>query len=238
MSYSYNNTSFNFFKFVLRPFVFIYYKKNNIVYKIFIKILIGLFIAFIIYSFISIFFRFEKMNNSTMEYSIKRGDFLIISKMRYAIEIKPFISKLTGKTIIFSKPKRGDIVLIVDPNSKKESIFKNFLSHTIYFCTFGKVDISKTKYIVKRVIGLPNETIEIRDKTVYINGILLNEPWININENNRILNFKISTRDNLKPYIIGYNEYFVMSDNRDYGYDSRNFGNISFSHILGKVLGK
>ncbi len=238
MSYSYHHTNFNFFKFLLKPFLFIYYKKNNIIYKITIKIIAGLLISFLLYAIISVFLQFERMNSSTMEYTIRKNDFIVISKVKYAIEIKPFISKLTGKTFIFSKPKRGDIVLLIDPKSKKESSIKNFISFSIYFFTLGKVNISETKYIVKRVIGLPNETIEIRDKAVYINGILLNEPWININENNRTLNAKISTRDNLKPYIIGYNEYFVMSDNRDYGYDSRDFGNINFSHIIGKVISK
>ena len=78
----------------------------------------------------------------------------------------------------------------------------------------------------------------MKDGRLYINGEMLNEPWANIDSDNRILDKEVSTRDNFGPYIIGYNEYFVMSDNRDYGYDSRDFGNVHFSNIDGKVISK
>ncbi|MDA0000604.1 S26 family signal peptidase [Brachyspira hyodysenteriae] len=78
----------------------------------------------------------------------------------------------------------------------------------------------------------------MRNKVVYINGEVLNEPWANAEFDGRILDAEVSSRDNFGPYIIGYNEYFVLSDNRDYGYDSRDFGNVHFSNIDGKVISK
>ena len=80
--------------------------------------------------------------------------------------------------------------------------------------------------------------LEIREKKVYINGSFLEESWANINNDLRFLNSEVSGRDNFGPYIIGYNEYFVLSDNRDYGYDSRDFGSVNFSFINGKVINR
>lgn len=209
-----------------------------VLYKIFVRIILGFIIAFFIFGIITIFVRFDKMKSSAMSNSIEKNETVITSKLRYAIAIKPFVSSLTGKTIIFSRPKRGDIIFMTDPRSSRENFIKRFFSYVIYFATFGNVNISKKRYLIKRVIGLPNETIEIREKKVYINGSFLEESWANINNDLRFLNSEVSGRDNFGPYIIGYNEYFVLSDNRDYGYDSRDFGSVNFSFINGKVINR
>lgn len=216
--------------------------KIAVLWKIFIRLILGFIIAFFIFGIITIFIRFDKMKSSAMsnstKNSIEKNETVITSKLRYAIAIKPFVSSLTGKTIIFSRPKRGDIIFMTDPRSSRENFIKRFFSYVIYFATFGNVNISKKRYLIKRVIGLPNETIEIREKKVYINGSFLEESWANINNDLRFLNSEVSGRDNFGPYIIGYNEYFVLSDNRDYGYDSRDFGSINFSFINGKVINR
>ncbi|TXJ45681.1 signal peptidase I [Brachyspira aalborgi] len=213
-----------------------------VLYKIFVRIILGFIIAFFIFGLLTIFVRFDKMKSSAMsnstKNSIEKNETVITSKLRYAIAIKPFVSSLTGKTIIFSRPKRGDIIFMADPRSSRENFIKRFFSYVIYFATFGNVNISKKRYLIKRVIGLPNETIEIREKKVYINGSFLEESWANINNDLRFLNSEVSGRDNFGPYIIGYNEYFVLSDNRDYGYDSRDFGSVNFSFINGKVINR
>ena len=209
-----------------------------VLYKIFVRIILGFIIAFFIFGIITIFVRFDKMKSSAMLNSIEENETVITSKLRYAIAIKPFVSSLTGKTIIFSRPKRGDIIFMTDPRSSSENFIKRFFSYAVYFATFGNVNISKKRYLIKRIIGLPNETIEIREKKVYINGSLLEESWANINNDLRILDSEVSGRDNFGPYIVGYNEYFVLSDNRDYGYDSRDFGSVNFSFINGKVINR
>ena len=210
----------------------------TVLYKIFVRIILGFIIAFFIFGIITIFVRFDKMKSSAMLNSIEENETVITSKLRYAIAIKPFVSSLTGKTIIFSRPKRGDIIFMTDPRSSSENFIKRFFSYAVYFATFGNVNISKKRYLIKRIIGLPNETIEIREKKVYINGSLLEESWANINNDLRILDSEVSGRDNFGPYIVGYNEYFVLSDNRDYGYDSRDFGSVNFSFINGKVINR
>lgn len=216
--------------------------KIAVLWKIFLRLILGFIIAFFIFGIITIFVRFDKMKSSAMsnstKNSIEKNETVITSKLRYAIAIKPFVSSLTGKTIIFSRPKRGDIIFMTDPRSSRENFIKRFFSYVIYFATFGNVNISKKRYLIKRVIGLPNETIEIKEKKVYINGSFLEESWANINNDLRFLNSEVSGRDNFGPYIIGYNEYFVLSDNRDYGYDSRDFGSVNFSFINGKVINR
>ena len=210
----------------------------SVLYKIFVRIILGFIIAFFIFGILTIFVRFDKMKSSAMLNSIEENETVITSKLRYAIAIKPFVSSLTGKTIIFSRPKRGDIIFMTDPRSSSENFIKRFFSYAVYFATFGNVNVSKKRYLIKRIIGLPNETIEIREKKVYINGSLLEESWANINNDLRILDSEVSGRDNFGPYIVGYNEYFVLSDNRDYGYDSRDFGSVNFSFINGKVINR
>ena len=216
--------------------------KIAVLWKIFLRLILGFIIAFFIFGLLTIFVRFDKMKSSAMsnstKNSIEENETVITSKLRYAIAIKPFVSSLTGKTIIFSRPKRGDIIFMIDPRSSRENFIKRFFSYVIYFATFGNVNISKKRYLIKRVVGLPNETIEIREKKVYINGSFLEESWANINNDLRFLNSEVSGRDNFGPYIIGYNEYFVLSDNRDYGYDSRDFGSVNFSFINGKVINR
>ena len=216
--------------------------KIAVLWNFFLRLILGFIIAFFIFGIITIFVRFDKMKSSAMsnstKNSIEKNETVITSKLRYAIAIKPFVSSLTGKTIIFSRPQRGDIIFMTDPRSSRENFIKRFFSYVIYFATFGNVNISKKRYLIKRVIGLPNETIEIKEKKVYINGSFLEESWANINNDLRFLNSEVSGRDNFGPYIIGYNEYFVLSDNRDYGYDSRDFGSVNFSFINGKVINR
>ncbi|WP_300369017.1 signal peptidase I [Brachyspira sp.] len=243
MNYSYDREEIkkekrNAIKSILKPFIFIYYRSNSLLYRAIARLVFGFIITFILFGILILFVRFDRMKSSTMMNTIEPNEILITSKLRYGITIKPFVSSLTGKTIVFSRPKRGDIVFVVDPRTKKEFFIKRFVSYFVYFFSFGNLNISKTRYLVKRIVGLPNETIEIKNKVVYINGEILNEPWANADFDSRILDKEISTRDNFGPYIIGYNEYFVLSDNRDYGYDSRDFGNVPFANIDGKVISK
>ncbi|WP_295161999.1 signal peptidase I [uncultured Brachyspira sp.] len=243
MNYSYDKEKlkkdkFNAVKSILKPFIFIYYRSESLIYRAIARLALGFVIVFISFGIITLFIRFDRMKSSSMMNTIEPSRMLIISKLRYAAAFRPFVSSLTGKSIVFARPNRGDIVFMIDPRTQREFFLKRFASYFVYFISFGNINISKTRYLIKRVVGLPRETIEIKDKIVYINGEILNEPWANIDLDNRILDKEISSRDNFGPYIIGYNEYFVLSDNRDYGYDSRDFGNVHFSNIDGKVIYK
>jgi signal peptidase I len=80
--------------------------------------------------------------------------------------------------------------------------------------------------LVKRVIGLPGETISAQNGSIYINGKPLAEPWLP----------KGVTTGNFSPVHIPKGDYFVMGDNRDFSEDSRFFGPISGSLIVGRVV--
>ncbi|MGD0082593.1 MAG: signal peptidase I [Acidimicrobiales bacterium] len=81
--------------------------------------------------------------------------------------------------------------------------------------------------LVKRVIGLPGDTISSKGSTVYINGKPLSEPWL---PKGTILGQSIRQKK-IPP---GY--YFMMGDNRDESYDSRDWGPLPRSYIIGKVF--
>jgi signal peptidase I len=82
--------------------------------------------------------------------------------------------------------------------------------------------------LIKRVIGLPGDTIEIRDNQVYVNGNLLNEPYIN--------EPGLTSPNQYGNVTLGPDEYFVMGDNRNRSRDSRAFGPINREHIIGEAL--
>ena len=90
---------------------------------------------------------------------------------------------------------------------------------------YGYVD-GELVNIIKRVIALPGEKITINGANVYINGELLEEPYVT---------YTYPSEDYLEK-IIKENEYFVMGDNRSSSVDSRNVGPIPKKNILGVLI--
>jgi signal peptidase I len=85
--------------------------------------------------------------------------------------------------------------------------------------------------LVKRIIGLPGETLEVRNRDVYINGRKLSEPYV-LHTDPR----QIDRRDNFGPVIIPPNDFFMMGDNRDNSNDSRYWGFVTWDEFIGKPL--
>lgn len=124
----------------------------------------------------------------------------------------------------FSKPERGEVVVITrDENTDQES------------------------HWVKRVIGLPGETVEARDGTVYINGEPLDESAYLSQEyiDETLKDFQEengfsygSFTSDFGPVTLGENEYWLMGDNRPYSKDSRfeDVGPISGDDIYGQGI--
>jgi signal peptidase I len=94
---------------------------------------------------------------------------------------------------------------------------------------------------VKRVIGLPGDTVEVHDKRVFVNGHALNEPYV-VHEDPQIypaqdaLPEPYRSRDQYKPYVVGADQFFAMGDNRDRSSDSRYWGTVPRSMIKGRAF--
>jgi signal peptidase I len=82
--------------------------------------------------------------------------------------------------------------------------------------------------LIKRLVGLPGDTVEIRDGDVYINGQALDEPYLH-GLHTPCLSSCTTTR-------LGDDEYFVMGDNRPNSMDSRSFGAVHGDQIVGRVF--
>ncbi len=112
---------------------------------------------------------------------------------------------------VFGQPQRGDIVICHYPKTKDG----------------GYLDQKNTCY-VKRVIGLPGDTVSIRQGTVYINGEALKESYL---ETERI------DSQSMEAVVLEEGEYFLMGDNRSDSTDSRRMGAVERGKILGKAVG-
>lgn len=84
------------------------------------------------------------------------------------------------------------------------------------------------KSYVKRIIGLPGETVEVRNGVVYINGEEMREPYLSSEHNQNLGSFK--------PTKVDEHYYFVMGDNRDNSSDSRYWGLVPEKYVYGKAF--
>ena len=94
---------------------------------------------------------------------------------------------------------------------------------------------------IKRVIGLPGETVELREKKVYINGTPLEEPYVHFlsppsapSELHEVTSFDV--RERFGPVTVPADQYFMMGDNRDNSADSRYWGFLRRDYIKGKAV--
>lgn len=137
----------------------------------------------------------------SMEDTLLIGDHLLVDKVSYSRSL----SFLDGFLLPQLKIDRGMIVTFKSPAEME-------------------------KEYVKRVIGLPGETIKIVNKKVYINGEPLAESYTYFKDD-RIKN---GYRDNFPEYVIPAGHYFCMGDNRDNSFDSRFWGPVPEDYIIGK----
>lgn len=86
--------------------------------------------------------------------------------------------------------------------------------------------------MVKRVIGLPNESIVLKDHVVYINGEALEESYLTNGNDKEISNHGVYSNLTVD---LKEDEYYLMGDNRKVSYDSRYFGPVSYSNFIGKI---
>lgn len=108
---------------------------------------------------------------------------------------------------LLGEPQRGDILVF---NSLRES------------------ELQRGVMLIKRVIGEPGDTIEFRDQNVHVNGEALTEAYIKEETCRR--------RCQDQTWELSENEYFMMGDNRNNSNDSRSFGPVPLSSIVGRVI--
>lgn len=123
----------------------------------------------------------------------------------------------------------------VDGSSMKPNLKNNqYLLYSKINRNFKRFDIIvikvENKLYVKRIIGLPGENIKYIDNELYVNDLKTLENF----EKGVTENFELS--DIYSNGKIPNNQYLVLGDNREYSYDSRNFGLVAMSDIKGKVL--
>lgn len=110
----------------------------------------------------------------------------------------------------FTNPQHGDIIVFKYPQDEGRDF-------------------------IKRVIGLPGDKVEVREKQVYINDQPLTEPYA-IHLDPTTLDNPGSSRDNFGPVVVAPGHLFMMGDNRDYSMDSRFWGFLDVKKIRGKAF--
>ncbi len=147
-----------------------------------------------------------KIPSGSMEPTLLVGDHILVNKFIYGEHI-PFTDI---KILDFRDPKRGEIIVFVYP--KDES-----------------------KDFIKRVIGVEGDTVEIKDKKLFINGQPFDDPYGHFKDN-AIIPGHVQPRDNFGPITVPEDSIFVMGDNRDRSADSRFWGFVRLNQVKGKAF--
>ncbi|PID42061.1 MAG: signal peptidase I [Proteobacteria bacterium] len=147
-----------------------------------------------------------KIPSGSMLPTLQIGDHLLVNKFIYGIRV-PF----TGKLLVpITTPRNGDVIVFRFPEDRS------------------------TDYI-KRVIGIPGDRIELRNKQLLVNGEKVQDPHAYYSSTTLLPGSKSPT-DNFGPITVPEGKLFVMGDNRDNSYDSRFWGYVDDKDLLGKAL--
>lgn len=194
-------------------------------------------IILLVFVFRSVFFEPFKIPSGSMIPTLAIGDFILVNKFSYGFKL-PFSDMFGDPTYLLgeSTPERGDVIVFKYP----EDTSFNY---------------------IKRVIGLPGDTIEVVNKVVYVNDKAIVTKEIDGKEivedmdaYFKSYNFKFfktntgkhehitqvdtenSIHENFPRIKVPQGHYFVMGDNRDFSADSRFWGFVPFGHIKGKAI--
>ena len=148
-----------------------------------------------------------KVEGSSMSPTLEGGQYLVVDQASFFKIDNERLSRI----VPFWKTSETEPEFAFDPPARGEVIVFNY-------------PLDPKKDFVKRVVGLPGETVEVRDGTVYVNGEALSEPYL-------------SRRDDsdAREVTLGDKDYYVIGDNRRNSNDSRAWGPVLEDHIVGKV---
>ena len=147
-----------------------------------------------------------KIPSGSMKPTLLIGDHILVNKFIYGVKI-PFIRK---NLISISEPKRDDVIVFIYPEDR-------------------------SKDFIKRVIGVGGDTIEIRNKKIFLNGLPFQDTH-GVYVDDFIIPGTIQPRDNFGPVTVPKDAVFTMGDNRDQSYDSRFWGVVELKDVLGKAF--
>ena len=144
-----------------------------------------------------------KIPTGSMRMTLIEGDIILVNKFIYGPKI-PFTDY---RLPAIHQPKRGDVIVFVYPEDKK-------------------------KDFIKRLVGLPGETIEIKNGTIYID----NKPLTDSNFSTRYYYNRGEFAQEGKKIVVPKDSYFVLGDNSASSLDSRYWGFVSAKKVLGKAM--
>lgn len=147
-----------------------------------------------------------KIPSGSMEPTLLVGDYLLVNKFIYGYKF-PLIDK---RILTFKKPERGDVIVF-------------------------KYPVDPDKDFIKRVVAVEGDTVEIRDKKLYINNKLFEIPQA-VYRDPVIIPKELAPRDNYGPVKVPKDSLFVLGDNRDSSLDSRFWGFVNLNDLRGKAL--
>ncbi|MEX5213499.1 MAG: signal peptidase I [Nitrospiraceae bacterium] len=181
-------------------------------------IVVAMLLAFAIRVFVVQAF---KIPSGSMIPTLLIGDHILVSKLAYGIQWPtnckiqmnlPPISCYSSATVVsFGAPQRGDVIVFRYPEDEE-------------------------KDFIKRIVGLPGDTIHIRNKTILVNGQPMDDHAFTQRVDPGIIDGHINPRDNFGPVTVPDDSYFVMGDNRDQSLDSRFWGFVRVEKIRGKAF--
>jgi signal peptidase I len=154
-------------------------------------------------------FQAFKIPSGSMEPNLLVGDHLIVNKMLFA----PAATGVERALLPHRAIRRGDVIVFKSPEEPDRDL-------------------------IKRVIGLPGDRLELRRKRVYVNGQPLEEPYVQFLEApstdgpERVGDL----RESYGPVTVPDGQYFMMGDNRDNSQDSRYWGFLPGSYVKGRAL--
>ena len=151
-----------------------------------------------------------KIPTGSMEYNLLIGDHLLVNKFIFG----PTPLAIGRAVLPVRQIRRGDIIVFKYPDQPDRDL-------------------------IKRVIGLPGETVELRNKKVYVNGQGINEPYVHFLTPPSTAFQEVTSSDvleNYGPVTVPPDQYFVMGDNRDNSEDSRYWGFLPRNNVKGKAL--
>lgn len=156
-----------------------------------------------------------KIEGSSMEPTLHNGQYILVNKLVYfnfdlnaPLRLLPGNGDLPPRMVYpLALPERGDIVVFEFPNDIRQDY-------------------------IKRVIGLPGETVVIRDGHVFINGVELDEPYL---EGAMTSCAPSSGCGAGTPVVVPEGSLFVIGDNRANSSDSRDWDSLSLDHVIGKA---